>query len=171
MVFAIRHCLCSLFSSHVFFQFSLALWSPRSVKRELVCMLIMHLFVYLACVSFCLFLFILASRVGCGMWLWHPWTSHLTLWNHSRFVTDVINFMVQKLSKFCFLRQDISLTSFATEQSSPYYPLYRFYAWFMHGRFSVHTNRPNKAPLSVNKESLNEFRLYTYCIIVSYRVI
>ena len=58
--------LCSRVSS-----FLLELWSPRLGKRELVCVLLVHLFVCFVRVSFCHFLFLLVSGVGCGLWLWH----------------------------------------------------------------------------------------------------
>ena len=48
----------------------LALWL-LSWRRELVYMLLVHLYVYLACITFCLFLFFLVSEVGCTLWLWH----------------------------------------------------------------------------------------------------
>ena len=51
-------------------SFLLALWSPHLGKRELVCVLHMHLFV-LYMLVFVIFLFLLVSRVGCSLWLWH----------------------------------------------------------------------------------------------------
>ena len=51
--------------------FVLAFWSPRLEKRELVFVLLVHLFVCFARVYFVLFLFLLVSRVGCGLWLRH----------------------------------------------------------------------------------------------------
>ena len=55
----------------IFIQFCLALWSSHVRKRELVYMLLVKWYVYLSCVIFCLFLFLLVSEVGCGLWLWH----------------------------------------------------------------------------------------------------
>ena len=52
-------------------SFLLALWSPRLGKRELVCVLLVHLFVCFVRVSFCHFLFFLVTGVACGFWLWH----------------------------------------------------------------------------------------------------
>ena len=49
------------------FQSSLALWSPRLGKRELVYVLLVHLFVCLARVNFCPFSF----PLGLGGWPWH----------------------------------------------------------------------------------------------------
>ena len=44
---------CSLFTCYCFyFQSCLALWSPRLGKRELIYMLLVHLYFYLACVVF-----------------------------------------------------------------------------------------------------------------------
>ena len=51
-------------------SFLLALWSSRLGRRELVCVLLVHLFVLYVLV-FVIFLFLLVSRVGCGLWLWH----------------------------------------------------------------------------------------------------
>ena len=64
----VEYYLLSLFS-WVFFQFCLALWSPRLEKRELVYMFLGHLCVYVVRVTFCLFP--LVSVVGCGLWLRH----------------------------------------------------------------------------------------------------
>ena len=44
--------------------------SSRVWKRELVFVLLVHLFVLRVHV-FVLFLFLLVSRVGCDLWLWH----------------------------------------------------------------------------------------------------
>ena len=44
--------------------------SPRLGKRELVFVLLAHLFV-LHVLVFVLFLILLVSGVGCGLWLWH----------------------------------------------------------------------------------------------------
>ena len=52
-------------------SFLLALWSPRLGKRELVCVLIVHLFVCFVHVSFCHFSLPLGVGFGCGLWLWH----------------------------------------------------------------------------------------------------
>ena len=52
-------------------SFLLTLWSPRLRKRELDCVLLVHLFVCFVRVSFIIFLFHLVSGVGCGLWLWH----------------------------------------------------------------------------------------------------
>ena len=52
-------------------SFLLALWSPRLGKRELVCVLLVHLFVCFVHVSFCRFPLSLGVGVGCGFWLWH----------------------------------------------------------------------------------------------------
>ena len=51
-------------------SYLLALGSPRLGKRELVCVLLVHLFV-LRVLVFVLLLFLLVSGVGCGLWLWH----------------------------------------------------------------------------------------------------
>ena len=51
-------------------SFLLVLWSPRLGKRELVCVLLVHLFVLYVLV-FVIFLFLLVSGVGCGLWLRH----------------------------------------------------------------------------------------------------
>ena len=51
-------------------SFLLAFWSPRLGKRELVCVLLVHLFVLYVLV-FVIFLFLLVSGVGCVLWLWH----------------------------------------------------------------------------------------------------
>ena len=45
--------------------------SPLLGRRDLVCVLLVHLFVCFVRVSFCLFLFLLVSGAGCGLWLWH----------------------------------------------------------------------------------------------------
>ena len=50
-------------------SFLLALWSPRLGKRELVCVLLVHLFVLYVLV-WVIFLFLLVSGVGCDFWLW-----------------------------------------------------------------------------------------------------
>ena len=60
---------CSLFS--LFFQSCLAFISLRLGEKELVYKLLVHLYVYLACATFCLFLFLLVSGVGYGLWLWY----------------------------------------------------------------------------------------------------
>ena len=49
----------------------LALWSPRLGKREVVYVLLVHLFVYFARVNLAFFRFLLVSVIGCGVWLWH----------------------------------------------------------------------------------------------------
>ena len=69
--------LCVLVS-----PFVLALWSLRSVKRELVFVLLVHAFVLRVNV-FVLFLFLLVSRVGCGLWL--LWTFLLTFLQENSF--------------------------------------------------------------------------------------
>ena len=55
-------------------SFLLALRSPRlgkrETKRELVCVLLVHLFVCFVRVGFFVLLFLLVSGVGCGLWLW-----------------------------------------------------------------------------------------------------
>ena len=73
VVFTTRRLMLSLtlLLGLIFIQFCLALWSSHVRKRELVYMLLVKLYVYLACVIFCLFLFLLVSEVGCGLWLWH----------------------------------------------------------------------------------------------------
>ena len=53
------------------FQSCLAFWSPRYEKKELVCVLLVHWFVYLMCAIFCMFVFHLVACFGCGLWLWH----------------------------------------------------------------------------------------------------
>ena len=53
----------------MFFQSSLA--SPRLGKTEPVGMIIVQVYVSFECVTFWLFLFCLAPRVGCDLWLWH----------------------------------------------------------------------------------------------------
>ena len=55
-----------LFVLFFFFQSCLSLWSPRLGKRELVYMLLVHLFVYLACFTLHLFRFL---RIGAQGWL------------------------------------------------------------------------------------------------------
>ena len=45
--------------------------SPLLGRRDLVCVLLVHLFVCFVRVSFCHFLFLLVSGAGCGLWLWH----------------------------------------------------------------------------------------------------
>ena len=47
----------------------LALWSPRLGKREMVCVLLVHLFVCF--VRVCHFSLPLDVGVWCGLWLWH----------------------------------------------------------------------------------------------------
>ena len=49
-----------------------SLGEKRERERErVVYMLLIHLYVYRTHVTFCLFTFLLWSRVGCGLWLWH----------------------------------------------------------------------------------------------------
>ena len=55
----------------VLFQSCLALWSPRLGERELAYVLLVYLFAYFARVHFVLFLFLLVSGVGWGVWLCH----------------------------------------------------------------------------------------------------
>ena len=45
--------------------------SPLLGRRDLVCVLLVHLFVCFVQVSFCHFLFLLVLGAGCGLWLWH----------------------------------------------------------------------------------------------------
>ena len=45
--------------------------SPLLGRRDLVCVLLVHLFVCFVRISFCHFLFLLVSGAGCGLWLWH----------------------------------------------------------------------------------------------------
>ena len=54
----------------MFFQSFLAFSSPCLGKRELAFVLLVQLYLCLVCVPFCLFPFLLMSRVGCGLWLW-----------------------------------------------------------------------------------------------------
>ena len=55
------------------FSVLLALRLPRLGKRELVLVLFVRLF-DLRLFGFVVFLFLLVSGNGCGLWLWHPWT-------------------------------------------------------------------------------------------------
>ena len=57
-------CPCVFFFFFVFFSFILTLWSPRLGKRELVCVLLVHLFVCFVRVSFCHF----PLPLGVGAW-------------------------------------------------------------------------------------------------------
>ena len=54
-------CFCPRVSSVL-----LALCSPRLGKRELVCVLLVQLFLYFASINFCPFSLPLGVRVGCG---------------------------------------------------------------------------------------------------------
>ena len=44
-------------------------------------MLLVYLYVHLACFTFCLFLFHLVSEVGCGLWLWHSLDFLFNFWS------------------------------------------------------------------------------------------
>ena len=59
---------CLALCSRVF-QSCLSFWSSRLGTRELVCVLLVHLFIFHVLISV-LFLFLLVSGVGCGLWLW-----------------------------------------------------------------------------------------------------
>ena len=63
----------ALFFVYVF-SVLVALWPPRFGKRELVFVLLVHVFVY-----FALFIFLWASWVGCGLWLWHSLAFSITV--------------------------------------------------------------------------------------------
>ena len=52
------------------FSVLFALWASRLGKRQLVCVFLMHLFV-LPTLIFVHFLFLLVSRVSCGLWSLH----------------------------------------------------------------------------------------------------
>ena len=52
-------------------SFLLALWSSRLGKRELVCVLLGICLFVLCVLVFVIFLFLLVSGVGCGLYLWH----------------------------------------------------------------------------------------------------
>ena len=47
-----------------------AWWSPCSGRKELVCLLLVHLFVYFVWVTFCLLSRPSLGVVGCGIWVW-----------------------------------------------------------------------------------------------------
>ena len=59
------------------FSVLLVLRLPRLVKRELILMLFVRLF-GLCLFRFVSFLFLLGSRKGCGLWLWHSLDFSLT---------------------------------------------------------------------------------------------
>ena len=74
--------VASMYCSGVLFSVLLALWSPRLGKRELVYVLLLHLFVYFALI-FVFFFFLLVSVVGCGLWLWHSLDFYIIIWTTS----------------------------------------------------------------------------------------
>ena len=74
ILLVLRRLLCWVLPYSLFswcFQSWLALWSP-----------LVEMYVYLACVTFCLFLFLFVSGVGCRLWLWHflDFSFNLFLW-------------------------------------------------------------------------------------------
>ena len=70
-------------------SFVLVLWSPRSGKRELVCVLLVHLFVLYVLV-FVIFLFLLVSGVGCGMWLGHSLDFSINFFSNLQGLSNMI---------------------------------------------------------------------------------
>ena len=83
--------------------FVLAVLSPRLGKRELVYVLLVHLFVLYVLV-FVIFLFLLVSGVGCGLWLCDSQDVSYTFW-HTKIDSEMLinplcNLPFAKLSPF-----------------------------------------------------------------------
>ena len=96
-------------------SFLLALWAPRWGKRELICVLLVHLFVCFvrAMLVVVIFLFLLVSGVGCGLWLWHSlvffinfFSSHVWLIHVRQDKYDVlkVNFNIEHWASYTRLR-------------------------------------------------------------------
>ena len=107
LIWSMFSCFC--------FQSCSALWSSRLRKREQVHALIVHLYVYLACVNFCLFLFLLVSGVGCDLWLWHTLDFSFNLlpkpnlFSSMLFLYEFLFFLLLKSVLFCkFVHQYLS---------------------------------------------------------------